>query len=64
MMETDGDCLPVIVVDGEVAHHGSSPGREELARWVGLPDAPLPTLDLPVAAGCCGGDGEKSGCCG
>jgi AhpD family alkylhydroperoxidase len=37
--ETDGDGLPVFVVDGEVMEHGSYPGRAVLARWVGLPDS-------------------------
>jgi AhpD family alkylhydroperoxidase len=37
--ETDGDGLPVFVVDGKVMGHGSYPERAELARWVGLPDS-------------------------
>jgi arsenite methyltransferase len=64
MKETDGDCLPVILVDGKVVNHGSRPSREELARWAGLAQTQLPTLDLPAAGGCCGGDGEKGSRCG
>lgn len=64
MQETGGDCLPVILVDGEVAHRGSSPRREELSRWAGLSEVRRTALDLPVAVDRCGGDGEKNGCCG
>ena len=35
---TDGDGLPVIVVDGKVMGHGSYPSRSELAQWAGVPD--------------------------
>ncbi len=47
MKETDGECLPVILVDGAVVRHGSSPGRTELARWAGVPEG-APSLELPA----------------
>lgn len=53
------DCLPVVVVDGEIVSQSVYPSREELASWVS--GAPAKQL-LPVAkqgGGCCG----TSGCC-
>lgn len=53
------DCLPVVVVDGEIVSQTIYPSREALAGWVG--SAPAKQL-LPVAkssGGCCG----TSGCC-
>ena len=34
--ETDGDGLPVILVDGKVMGHGAYPHRDELVRWTGI----------------------------
>lgn len=53
------DCLPVVVVDGEIVSQSVYPAREELAGWVA--GAHTKQL-LPVAkqsGGCCG----TSGCC-
>lgn len=53
------DCLPVVVVDGEIVSQNVYPSREDLAGWVA--GAPAKQL-LPVAkpgGGCCG----TSGCC-
>lgn len=60
LLSTTGtDCLPVVVVDGEIVSQSVYPSREELAGWVsGSPTQQL----LPVAnpsSGCCG----TSGCC-
>ncbi len=59
LLSTAGtNCLPVVVVDGEIVSQTVYPTREELAGWVaGLPAKQL----LPVAkqGGCCG----SSGCC-
>jgi SAM-dependent methyltransferase len=59
LLSTAGtDCLPVIVVDGEIVSKTVYPSREELAGWIA--DAPAKQL-LPIsnAGGCCG----TSGCC-
>jgi arsenite methyltransferase len=53
------DCLPVVMVDGEVVSQAVYPTREDLAIWVANGQAKQP---LPVAkpsGGCCG----TSGCC-
>lgn len=60
LLSTAGtDCLPVVVVDGEVVSQTVYPSREVLAGWVaGAPSKQV----LPVAKpsdGCCG----SSGCC-
>lgn len=60
LLSTTGtDCLPVVVVDGEVVSQTVYPSREELAGWV---DGASAKQRLPVAkpsGGCCG----TSGCC-
>jgi arsenite methyltransferase len=60
LLSTAGtDCLPVVVVDGEIVSQTVYPSREDLASWVA--GAPAKQL-LPVAkpsGGCCG----SSGCC-
>lgn len=60
LLSTAGtDCLPVVVVDGEIVSQTIYPSRDDLAGWVG--GAPAKQL-LPVAkssGGCCG----TSGCC-
>lgn len=60
LLSTAGtDCLPVVVVDGEIVSQTVYPSREDLAGWV--TGAPAKQL-LPVAkqsGGCCG----TSGCC-
>lgn len=60
LLSTAGtDCLPVVLVDGEIVSQAVYPSREDLAGWV----ASNPTEQLlPVAkpdSGCCG----SSGCC-
>jgi arsenite methyltransferase len=59
LLSTAGtDCLPVVVVDGEIVSQTVYPSREDLAGW--LAGSPAKQL-LPVsnAGGCCG----TSGCC-
>jgi arsenite methyltransferase len=52
------DCLPVVVVDGEIVSQAVYPSREDLAGWVtGSPAKKL--LPVSNAGGCCG----NSGCC-
>jgi hypothetical protein len=52
------ECLPLILVDGQVVSRSDYPSRQNLALWTGtkLPaKATLPMAD----GGCCG----ESGCC-
>ena len=62
LLSTAGtDCLPVVLVDGEIASQSVYPSREDLAGLVENAAAKKPQL-LPVAkpgGGCCG----TSGCC-
>jgi sulfur carrier protein ThiS len=53
------ECLPVVVVDGQVVSRAVYPTRAQLASWVGKS---LTAQSLPVtipSGGCCG----TSGCC-
>ncbi|WP_047812742.1 arsenite efflux transporter metallochaperone ArsD [Rhodopirellula islandica] len=60
LLSTAGtDCLPVVLVDGEVVSQAGYPSREDLAAWV---EGGAAKQGLPVASsdgGCCG----SSGCC-
>jgi arsenite methyltransferase len=59
LLSTAGtDCLPVVVIDGEIVSQTIYPSREDLAGWVtGAPAKQL--LPVSKADGCCG----TSGCC-
>lgn len=59
LLSTAGtDCLPVVVVNGEIVSQAVYPSREDLASWVaGVPANQL--LPVSKAGGCCG----TSGCC-
>jgi predicted O-methyltransferase YrrM len=59
LLSTAGtDCLPVVVVDGEIVSQTVYPSREDLSGWVaGSPAKQL--LPVSNAGGCCG----TSGCC-
>jgi hypothetical protein len=52
------ECLPLVLVDGQVVSRNDYPSRENLALWTGTK---LPSkATLPMADdGCCG----SSGCC-
>lgn len=56
---TGTDCLPVVVVNGQIVSQSVYPSRDELAAWAaGATAKPI----LPIAkpsGGCCG----DSGCC-
>ncbi len=60
LLSTAGtDCLPVVVVDGEIVSQTVYPSREDLAGWV---DGAPAKQRLPVTksdGGCCG----STGCC-
>ena len=52
-LDSDGmDCLPMVLIDGAIAHKGGYPSRSELGEKLGL------TVPETVAAGsgCCGSD--------
>ncbi len=59
LLSTAGtDCLPVVVIDGEIVSQTGYPSREDLAGWVaGSPAKKL--LPVSNAGECCG----TSGCC-
>lgn len=48
------DCLPMVLVDGQVMSSGEYPSREQLANWLDATPAARP---LPIATGgaCCQG---------
>ena len=52
------DCLPLILIDGNIVSRKDYPSREVLANWVG--ESTVKQL-LPIAqsGGCCG----STGCC-
>jgi hypothetical protein len=62
-LQQEGDgCLPLVLVNGEIAARGSYPRRDELARLAGLV-ASASTTKRKIrlsAGGCCTPD---SGCC-
>ena len=73
MQDSEGDDLPVFLVDGGFKAKARYPARAELADWVGVSDAsgaavqqpapccsPAPEESVAVS-GCCGGGAAKSG---
>jgi len=52
------DCLPLILVDGQVVSRGQYPARDVLGQWVETSGVsnPIPVLSI---SGCCG----STGCC-
>jgi len=46
------DGLPLILLDGAIVLAGRYPGREEIARWVGMP---LSDAEEKPAKSCCSG---------
>lgn len=58
LLATQGtNCLPLIVIDGQVVSQGVYPAREELARWTAISTA--------ATQGCCGGPAKDTSkaCC-
>ncbi len=60
LLATEGtDCLPLVIVNGEVVSRKAYPSRQALTEWISGTSKPRM---LPVAnatGGCCG----SSGCC-
>ena len=70
LREHGNDCLPLVLVDGEVASRGTYPDRAELARLAGLDAAAEIETPKEAASSCCspgvvaiGGAARSSGKC-
>ncbi len=71
LTKAGAECLPLILIDGQVVSQGAYPSREQLTALTGIAarkpanqsrtSLPVPaTADGSREGGCCGG----SGCCG
>jgi hypothetical protein len=62
-LQRDGDaCLPLVLVNGEIAAHGAYPRRQELAQLAGVMATASPTKPkIRLSSGGCCTPG--SGCC-
>jgi hypothetical protein len=61
-LQREGDtCLPLVLVNGEIASRGAYPRRDELARLAGVASASSPKRKIRLSATGCGTPG--SGCC-
>jgi arsenite methyltransferase len=59
LLSTAGtDCLPIVMVEGEIVSQAIYPSREDLAGWV-AGSAAKQLLPVTKAGGCCG----STGCC-
>jgi hypothetical protein len=70
LREHGNDCLPLVLVDGEVASRGTYPDRAEFARLAGLAAAGEGQTTRQAASACCspgivvgGGAAPSSGKC-
>lgn len=61
-MEAGVDCLPIVVVDGQIVATGTYLTRAQLAHKLklALPGQDKPRVSIKVGSGCCT---PKSGCC-
>jgi hypothetical protein len=56
LLERSGEsALPITLVDGEVAFAGRYPGRDDLARWMGVTAATSEPASTATSNACCGG---------
>jgi hypothetical protein len=63
VLQREGDaCLPLVVVNGEIAGRGAYPRRDELARLAGLTASASRTKPL-IRVSASGGCTPGSGCC-
>jgi hypothetical protein len=66
MQTSEGDDLPVFLVDGALKAKARYPGRAELAGWAGVAD--IPAMQATKVSSCRGPAGQEpnkaSGCCG
>lgn len=71
MLHKEGNAsLPIILVDGKVASHGSYPGKDALAKLAGVESGSKPSsfnLTIEVtgagASSCCSSEESKESCC-
>lgn len=76
LSETDGNALPIILVDGNIASHSEYPSQQKLAVLSGLSSqttsvaqrslqqAPTSLSAVETTGGCCGGGSDdEQGCC-
>jgi hypothetical protein len=71
MQDSEGDDLPVFLVDGALKAKARYPSRAELADWAGVTAAVIPAASEKAAtpSSCCGGSApsapakEKTGGC-
>jgi len=61
MLSSDGvECLPLVIVDGQVVSRSDYPSRENLAMWTKTSLQPVNALPMSSGQqGCCG----DTGCC-
>lgn len=52
LQRSGAECLPLVLVDGEIALAGRYPTRKELARLAGVSE---PVGDTPKSGSCCSG---------
>ena len=53
-LDSDGmDCLPLVIIDGDIARKGGYMTRQELGERLGLA---VPEAETVSGGGCCGGD--------
>lgn len=72
MKDSEGDDLPVCMMDGALKAKARYPGRAELADWTGLPVATLAVEgsggDIAKTSSCCSpakaASASPTGCCG
>lgn len=57
------ECLPVVVVEGEIVSRGQYPTRDEFSAWVGGGKAPVVFPMVVSLGGCCGGPASSSDAC-
>jgi hypothetical protein len=61
LLSSDGvECLPLVMVDGQVVSRGDYPSRDNLALWTKTSLSPSPSLPIASDSGGCCGDSE---CC-
>ncbi|MCA9264463.1 MAG: arsenic metallochaperone ArsD family protein, partial [Planctomycetales bacterium] len=53
------ECLPLVIVDGEVVSQGDYPTRAHLAQWTKTKMQSTNSLPIVEGGDCCG----ESGCC-
>jgi SAM-dependent methyltransferase len=64
LLSTAGtDCLPVVVVDGEIVSQTAYPSRDEMVGWVSKAADSRRLALQTLTTGCCGGSANTSNAC-